>query len=853
MKKFFLLLTVMVLAFPGFVKTQQTYEFKTIGHGPLGDDLGTPMTVCAMPDGSVAVFDASTTSIVFFDKTGKLTKKTRIKIDAFTSSTIPTDIQFGGFVQPISFDCDDEGNLFLLTAKNLGKLGQDGSMTPVIDFSSLSPSLTSPVMIHISKNKFYILDQKLGVVMFDSTGKYEKTIGQQGKGSGKFNSPVNFWVGVDGSVVILDSNDLTNIFESETTEMLVMMYDHSGNLVKEFGPTGTGLEAEDYTLTSPWVGTMTRTAIFLVDLSLKNFEFNWVIKQFNLEGDFVKVWPLIRDDKLEQPALIRDVIISMDSGVNDSIYFTMPFAGRLLSEPSMFVKIGSSKSNTGTIKLPSSAITTPSGNTYVLDIFPPVIHQYDSTGKLVKEKEIKNNNSILPGLDLTFGIDMAYAKGEIIVSTGMNVLKVDEKSLEIIGETDLSSSSMDFSIFQSIAWKDGFLAAIDSNGQVSVSSGGIPITFDAMKDMEAKKLTDIAFDKNGSILVLDPTIKKIGMYTTSGSFMGKIDISPTIESPSSICCLPTGEIAIVDALNCNINLIASNGSVISNFGKLGAITSTSTEQDYAANPGEFYLPTHVTSNTDGILTVVDFGNCRVQTAKNATPPPPEKTPAKLSVSHTKIDFGKVYYENEGASVQIEIKNLGETDMSGLIKTGTGKIKVTPKIITPETKTVTVTFVPEKSMAWRPFGDKLTIETNGGNAEIPVTANVIGKVIKMTIGSTSFQVTTDKLETVTSPRSPEIVSGKTYVPLRATGDIFKAGINWDNATKKVTFTMDGKTIELWIGKNTASVDGQEVPLSSPPIILNSSTYVPIRFVSEQMGASVEWDDQSKTVTITYPKP
>lgn len=853
MKKFFLLLTIMVLAFPGFVKTQQTYEFKTIGHGPLGDDLGTPMTVCAMPDGSVAVFDASTTSIVFFDKTGKLTKKTRIKIDAFTSSTIPADTQFGGLVQPISFDCDDEGNLFLLTAKNLGKLGQDGSTTPVIDFSSLSPALTAPIMVHISKNKFYILDQKLGVAVFDSTGKFEKTIGQQGKGSGKFNSPVNFWVGVDGSVVILDSQNFGSQEEAETTEMLLMVYDHSGNLTKEFGPSASDMETEDYMLTMPWVGTMTRTAIYLVDISFKNYQLNWVIKQFNLEGDFVKVWPIIRDDKLEQPSLIKDVIISMDSGSDDSVYFTMPFAGKLLSEPSMFVKIGSSKSDTGTIKLPSSAITTPSGNTYVLDIFPPVIHQYDSTGKLIKEVEIKDNFSILPGFDLSFGIDMTYAKGEIIVSTGMHVLKIDEKTLEVIGETDLSSSSMGYSIFQSIAWKDGSLAAIDSNGQVSVSSGGIPITFDAMKDMEAKKLTDVAFDKNGSILVLDPTIKKIGMYTTSGSFMGKIDISPTIESPSSICCLPTGEIAIVDALNCNINLIASNGSVISSFGKPGPISSTATEQDYAANPGEFYMPTHITSNADGILTIVDFGNCRVQTAKNATPPPPEKTPAKLSVSHTKIDFGKVYYENEGASVQIEIKNLGETDMSGLIKTDTGKIKVTPKIITPETKTVTVTFVPEKSMAWRPFGDKLTIETNGGNAEVPVTANVIGKVIKMTIGSTSFQVTTDKQETVTSPRSPEIVSGKTYVPLRATGDIFKAGIDWDNATKKVTFTMDGKTIELWIGKNTASVDGQEVPLSSPPIILNSSTYVPIRFVSEQMGASVEWDGQTKTVTITYPKP
>jgi hypothetical protein len=251
--------------------------------------------------------------------------------------------------------------------------------------------------------------------------------------------------------------------------------------------------------------------------------------------------------------------------------------------------------------------------------------------------------------------------------------------------------------------------------------------------------------------------------------------------------------------------------------------------------------------------VVDFGNCRIQTIKSATPPPPEKKPAKLVLSKAVADFGTVYYENEGISQTFDISNAGDIELTGTIKSNSNSIKITPKLITSDTKTVTITFVPDKTLAWKRFSDNITIETNGGNATVKLSANVVGKVIKMSIGNTVFTVTTDKTEDYQSTRAPEIVGGKTYVPLRATGDVFKAEVGWDQATKKVTYKLDDKTIELWIGKNNATVNGQSVPLSSPPVILHNSTYVPIRFVSSELGAKVDWDAVTKTATITYPAP
>lgn len=66
-----------------------------------------------------------------------------------------------------------------------------------------------------------------------------------------------------------------------------------------------------------------------------------------------------------------------------------------------------------------------------------------------------------------------------------------------------------------------------------------------------------------------------------------------------------------------------------------------------------------------------------------------------------------------------------------------------------------------------------------------------------------------------------------------------------------FVPRGKTIELWIGKYAARVNGAEVKLDQPPSInpLTGRTLVPLRFVSEILGAAVEWDEADKKITIT----
>jgi photosystem II stability/assembly factor-like uncharacterized protein len=106
-------------------------------------------------------------------------------------------------------------------------------------------------------------------------------------------------------------------------------------------------------------------------------------------------------------------------------------------------------------------------------------------------------------------------------------------------------------------------------------------------------------------------------------------------------------------------------------------------------------------------------------------------------------------------------------------------------------------------------------------------------------------------------APVIIAGRTLLPMRWIAEPLGAQVSWDAATKRVNVTFGARTLILWIGKNTATVDGRATPIdpSNPavvPVIIDGRTMVPVRFVAENMGCSVEWNADTRTVTIRYAK-
>lgn len=96
------------------------------------------------------------------------------------------------------------------------------------------------------------------------------------------------------------------------------------------------------------------------------------------------------------------------------------------------------------------------------------------------------------------------------------------------------------------------------------------------------------------------------------------------------------------------------------------------------------------------------------------------------------------------------------------------------------------------------------------------------------------------------QEPVIVENRTLVPFRALLEKMGAEVKWDAATKTVTAVKDGKTIELTIGKKEVLVDGKKVELDVPAEIMNNRTMIPLRFVSENLGYKVKFDNETKGI-------
>ena len=75
------------------------------------------------------------------------------------------------------------------------------------------------------------------------------------------------------------------------------------------------------------------------------------------------------------------------------------------------------------------------------------------------------------------------------------------------------------------------------------------------------------------------------------------------------------------------------------------------------------------------------------------------------------------------------------------------------------------------------------------------------------------------------------------------------VDWNQNTKKVTISNGTTTIVLGLNSNTVYVNGVKTTIDAPTEIKNSRIYVPVRFVSEVLGSTVDYNNNDKVITIT----
>ena len=96
--------------------------------------------------------------------------------------------------------------------------------------------------------------------------------------------------------------------------------------------------------------------------------------------------------------------------------------------------------------------------------------------------------------------------------------------------------------------------------------------------------------------------------------------------------------------------------------------------------------------------------------------------------------------------------------------------------------------------------------------------------------------------------PIIEEGRTLVPLRVIFEALGASVEWDPETQTVTAVKDDLTISLQIGSAILSKNGEAIILDVPAQIVGGRTLVPARAVAESFGAFVDWENDTRTVII-----
>jgi photosystem II stability/assembly factor-like uncharacterized protein len=153
-------------------------------------------------------------------------------------------------------------------------------------------------------------------------------------------------------------------------------------------------------------------------------------------------------------------------------------------------------------------------------------------------------------------------------------------------------------------------------------------------------------------------------------------------------------------------------------------------------------------------------------------------------------------------------------------------------------------------AWRTDDNKLSHRSAAMTPSIDVTLTLTLNKIQMTVAPRDGSATM-----VTLDAAPLLgIGNRTLVPLRAVAEAFGVTVTWDATAHTATITGGMSNLTLTIGKATAVVNGLDTPIDTNakvvPLIVAGRMLLPVRFVAESLGATVNYNQVTKTITMTY---
>ncbi|HOU09032.1 MAG TPA: stalk domain-containing protein, partial [Caldisericia bacterium] len=283
-----------------------------------------------------------------------------------------------------------------------------------------------------------------------------------------------------------------------------------------------------------------------------------------------------------------------------------------------------------------------------------------------------------------------------------------------------------------------------------------------------------------------------------------------------------------------------------------------------------------------IKAIDEAGNTSLSPAVNVTYDPDRTCTLQLIILNPKDNSQPTYGVQLVNESQIDYHHIElKTNIQGTSSCDLSKVEVSSE--GDATKWVQVPYDPIKknfngdvSLKAKAGNCKITIKVTDKNGKTETIVRTLVCQVKIEfIGIKSYHTINDAKKPIPSPTkslhngsaitnlsSYPFISqaGRTLAPFRFVGNAFGATVDYDPIRKAATYKFEGKTVELMLGSNTATIieGGQRrtVPLdpqnaSVRAEVVGDRTYVPIRFFESIFGWKPVYTAATRTVTITFP--
>ncbi len=706
----------------------------------------------------------------------------------------------------------DKGSRVIVCDPESSKISLfDRKGTFLAHFGATSDEITGivkPSSVAIDKQgRFLVLDRETcQVKVFENSGEFLFSMGRKGDSEGELSSPCD-----------LALDDSGNIYVADTLNNRVIFFDKTGNPKGVFGqsellyPTGIIVNS-DY--------------IYISDTG------NHRIAVYSKTGKFVTTFGSRGVDKnsFEYPTGIcldgEGKIWVADSGNNRIV---------------RHLKTGERTASLGTesITVRPKGLATSDGLLYVAESAGASVNVYNASGEFVRSLGLQGTSAT--NLKNPGSCCISNRGDVIVADTGNNRIQVYSPNGDhLVSFGSEGSGANQFLRPASVyCGKSGKIIVADSgNSRVAVLSMGGSWEFSISQGL--LNPIAVAEDQLERIWVADEETGQVSIFNKNGRFEESL-AGEAFGRPSAIAIDELGRVFIVDSQTCNVRVFSTTGYELASFGDKGG-PATATKPPFLQEAiGSFFEPSGIAVNAETAF-IADTGNGRVQAVSIAA----FGGLPKIESDKTSIVFQKVPKSSK-RSLTLKITNTGGGLIEGNITSDAPWIALSTKSFVGDIE-ITITADGTKAQEGQRQGT-ITVLSNGGILKVPVAARFFtGQVKRIEMVVTNNTVIANGKKIIVKPAPfKEEKSGKVYVPFRFIGEELGAEVIY--AGNRIIYILEGTTLQLTIGSSKAVLRGKEVDMGSPCFVFGGVAVVPLRFITESLGATILVDGNK--LIVEYP--